>query len=135
MATTPRIYSDLWNLPLSGTITHLPFIGELRSSKLASILIEPMALAFLFGSPGALMAEIIKRWDQLASLPEEKFSALLKEFQRLGSDFVLSPHGRIGRDIHVSTSNKCNLAVLVCFGSRYDAVYSKYRIRCRGASV
>jgi hypothetical protein len=31
-----------------------------------------MALAFLFGSPGALMAEIIKRWDQLASLPEEK---------------------------------------------------------------
>jgi len=35
-----------------------------------------MALAFLFGALGGLIAEIIKRWDQFGSMEDDKFKAL-----------------------------------------------------------
>jgi hypothetical protein len=55
-----------------------------------------MTLAFLFGSLGALMAEIIKRWDQLASMPEKKFNALLRSIRVWAAVLFLVILGGLG---------------------------------------
>ena len=37
-----------------------------------------MAIAFLLGAFGALVAEVLKRWQQWSDLPEDQFRALVK---------------------------------------------------------
>ena len=37
-----------------------------------------MAIAFLLGAFGALVAEVLKRWQQWSDLPEDQFYALVK---------------------------------------------------------
>jgi len=40
-----------------------------------------MFLAFLFGAFGAIVAELLKRWQQWNDMPEKRFLALLKPSQ------------------------------------------------------
>ena len=40
-----------------------------------------MFLAFLFGAFGAIVAEVLKRWQQWNDLPEKRFLALLKSIE------------------------------------------------------
>jgi len=40
-----------------------------------------MFLAFLFGAFGAIVAEVLKRWQQWNDMPEKRFLALLKSIE------------------------------------------------------
>ena len=40
-----------------------------------------MLLAFLFGAFGAIVAEVLKRWQQWNDMPEKRFRALFKSFK------------------------------------------------------
>src|SRR5260370_40512398 len=40
-----------------------------------------MFLAFLFGAFGAIVAEVLKRWQQWNDMPEKRFLALLKNIE------------------------------------------------------
>ena len=40
-----------------------------------------MFLAFLFGAFGAIVAEVLKRWQQWNEMPEKRFLALLKSIE------------------------------------------------------
>jgi len=40
-----------------------------------------MFLAFLFGAFGAIVAEVLKRWQQWNNMPEKRFLALLKSIE------------------------------------------------------
>ena len=50
-----------------------PFCGSRLSSG--------MFLAFLFGAIGAIVAEVLKRWQQWNDMPEKRFLALLKSIE------------------------------------------------------
>ena len=43
-----------------------------------------MFLGFLFGAFGAIVAEVLKRWQQWNALPEKRFLALLNSIEFWG---------------------------------------------------
>jgi hypothetical protein len=49
-----------------------------------------MAIAFLLGAFGALVAEVLKRWQQWSELPEDQFRALVKKREILRPRFSSS---------------------------------------------
>jgi len=86
-----------------------------------------MFLAFLFGAIGAIVAEVLKRWQQWNDMPEKRFLALLKsiEFWAITVFLIL-----LGGSVGVFESTKTHpidwsLCFFVGVGAiRLDGAYS-----------
>ena len=63
-----------------------PFCGSGLSSG--------MFLAFVFGAFGAIVAELLKRWQQWNDMPEKRFLALLKSIEFWANHSVSDPARR-----------------------------------------
>jgi len=76
-----------------------------------------MEILFLFGALGALVAEVVKRWDQLESLPEKKFAALLQSLKFWTAILFLVVLGGLGGIFAFQQTKTANFQVFFISGA------------------
>jgi hypothetical protein len=78
---------------------------------------SPMTIAFLMGALGAVLAEVVKRWEQFGKITDEKFAALHKSPKVWAAVALLTVLGGLGGIFAFQEADKASLQFLFVSGA------------------